>query len=312
MLATLEKNQNVLPGVGSSGVRVPFDKPASRSTEKVLLVGVGFGDPSRRALRRAAALARARGCTLRLVHASSEAPPEPSLPGPDAEPSEDLPDSMRHAQTAVQAWAALLAGIIVPTAQIRVVSGSSQEALLREAARPEVDLVVLGRSERSELDPQSTLAHRLLRACPRPMLVVGEPGTRPVIVAATDCGEERLPVLRVAASMVPALGEKVIAMHNVDLEATRLAKKLGVSLAPRLAAMLGTQVQDWLEESAGKSEFLITQHPESAEAVICAARDQAADLIAVGVRGKGTERKGTAELLLDKCHRSLLFIPLGR
>jgi nucleotide-binding universal stress UspA family protein len=112
--------------------------------------------------------------------------------------------------------------------------------------------------------------------------------------------------------MVPALGEKVIAVHNLDMEATRLASRLGVSLAPPLAAMLGTRVQDWLEESACQSEFLITQHPESAAGVIGAARDQAADLIAVGVRGKGTERKGTAELLLDKCHRSLLFIPLGR
>lgn len=311
----------------------------SAQGERVLLLGVGFGPPSRRALRRAAALATELGYKLRLVHATSEEPStvrsaDASAPPPhgteiteitdptgttEATELRELSDWTERMQAIVQAWAALLAGVVVPTSQICVASGDSLKVLMQEAARPEVALVILGRSERSDAALHDSLPHRLLRVCQRPLLVVGARGLQPVIVAATDCADERLPVLRGAASLVPALGEKVVAVHNLDSEASRLTAHLGSPLLPRVAAVLSTHMQEWIEESGGQNELLITNHPETAEGVLATAQSKMADLLVVGVKPHKNASQnrseepgeGTAELLLQRCHISILFVPVG-
>lgn len=282
----------------------------SAAGERVLLLGVGFGPPSRRALRRAAALATELGYTLRLVHATSEDPAAVPSDGSSAPGLVELTDWAERMQAIVQAWAALLAGVVVPTSQICVASGDALKVLMQEASRPEVALVILGRSERCDSAPLDSLPHKLLRVCPRPLLVVGGRGLKPLIVAATDCADERLPVLRGAASLVPALGEKVVAVHNLDSEASRLTAHLGSPLLPRVAAVLSTRVQEWIEESGGRNELLITNHAENAEGVLSTAQSTMADLLVVGVKPR-REPGGTAELLLARCHISILFVPVG-
>lgn len=303
----------------------PSSEPDPDQSGRVILVGVGFGPPSRVALRRAQALGQALGCKLRLVHAVPESssaeqmvPPFVSLPITDpapetsTDPSTGLHDWTERLQVTVQAWAAFLAGVMIPTAQICVVRGDPCEVLKREAARPDVELVVLGRGERLGSELRPTLPNRLLRCCPRPMLVVGERGLHPVIVAATDCVDERLPVLRAASSRVPALGEKVIAVHNLDAHASQLAALIDRPMTPQVAAMLCTRVQEWLDESRSAHRLLLTNHTDNAAGVLSAARSQQADLLVVGVKG-GTEReRGTAEVLLQACPVSILFVPLGR
>lgn len=283
----------------------------SATGERVLLLGIGFGPPSRRALRRAAALATDLGYKLRLVHATSEGP-STAQGASETDPAHtaELTDWAERMQAIVQAWAALLAGVVVPTSQICVASGDTFQVLMQEAARPEVALVILGRSERCDSEPLESLPHKLLRSCPRPLLVVGARGLQPVIVAATDCTDERLPVLHGAASLVPALGEKVIAVHNLDSEASRLTAHLGSPLLPRIAAVLSTRVQEWIEESGDRNELLITNHPENAEGVLATAQSKMADLLVVGVKPR-QDPGGTAELLLSRCHISILFVPVG-
>lgn len=279
-------------------------------SERIILVGVGFGPPSRRALRRAEELSRALGCKLRLVHAAAESSAERTVPSFIRQQLAELPDSAERLQTTVQAWAAFLAGVMVPTSQICVVRGDPLAALLREAAMPDVAMVVLGRGERAA--PRSSLAHKLLRTCPRPVLVVGERGMSPVIMAATDCSDDRLPVLWEASALTPALGERVVAVHNLDAEASARAAMLGQPLTPQLAGMLCTGVQEWLDACKEAHELLITTQADSAEGVLQAARSQQADLLVVGARSELAACKRTAEVLLDECPMSVLFIPLGR
>lgn len=310
--------QNPLSRARRAAFRVPASNrlcppllAPSAAGDRVLLLGVGFGPPSRRALRRAAALATELGYTLRLVHATSEDPATGQSVLSPTPPVAELVDWAERMQSVVQAWAALLAGVVVPTSQICVASGDAFQVLMQEAARPEVALVILGRSERSDSAPLDSLPHKMLRVCPRPLLVIGARGLQPVIIAATDCADERLPVLRGAASLVPALGEKVIAVHNLDSEASRLTADLGSPLLPRVAAVLSTGIQEWIEESGGHNELLITNHPDNAEGVLATAQSKLADLLVVGVKHRQDSGAGTAELLLQRCHLSILFVPIG-
>lgn len=290
----------------------PRPKRATESAatgERFILVGVGFSTPSRRALRRAEEIARATGCKLRLVHAVPDSSPAalqaPPLVTPEGEPR-DWTDRM---QSTVQAWAAYLAGVMVPTQQIQVTRGDPLHVLLQEAARPDVDLVLLGRSERPA---GAALPHKLLRQCPCPVLVVGERGARPVLVAATDCSDDRLPVLWEASARVPELGERVIAVHNLDAEASRRAAELGQPLSPKTAALLCGGVQEWLDASEHAHTLLMTHHAQTAAGIVSVARSQQADLLVVGVKHESAVSKRTAEVLLELCSLSILFVPMGR
>lgn len=297
--------------------RRSVSSPSSESTDpemakRVIVVGVGFGHPSRRALRRAHSLQCALGCELRIVHAvPADGPadlPTPSLVAPQLAEISDWEERM---QTTVQTWAAVLAGVLIPTAQICAVRGDPLNVLLREAARPDVIMVVVGQPEEPGAGTSASLPRSLLRICPRPMLVVGARGPKPVIVAATDCSDERLPVLREASSLVPALGRKIVAVHNLDADASRLAAHMGRPLTPQIASMLCTQVQAWLEESKDARDVLITSHADSAEGILNVAQSQQADLLAVGVKRDMAAANRTAEALLDECRVSMLFVPVG-
>ncbi|MFO0580579.1 MAG: universal stress protein [Polyangia bacterium] len=281
-------------------------------TEGVILVGVGFGPPSRRALRRAEELAQGLGCKLRLVHAAAESSAELAVPEFVKQQLEELPDFAERMQTTVQAWAAFLAGVVVPTAQICAVRGNPLSVLLQEAARPDVVMVVLGRSERASARRYASLAHQLLRICPCPVLVMGTRGHSRVVLAATDCAEERLPVLWAASALVPALGDKLVAVHNVGGEAEQRAAALGQPLTPQIASRLCTDMQEWLDARKDTHELLLTNEVDDAEGVLAAARSRQADLLVVGARSDLAAGNRTAEILLDECSVSVLFIPLGR
>lgn len=284
---------------------------SSQQGPRTILVAIGFGPPSRRALRRADELARALGYTLRIVHVIPESGPEPRMPEFMTQQLAEVPDSVERMQATVQAWAAFLAGVMVPTSQILAVRGDAIGVLLQEASRPDVALVVLGRSEHRAV-PNRTLAHKLLRTCPRPVLVVGERGLRRSIVAATDCSDSRLPVLWAAASLVPALGQKVTAVLNLDDEASRLSAAIGRPLTPQLAGLLCTGMQEWLDAERRTRSLLITNETDNARGVLSVVRSEQADLLVVGAKNDLLADRRTAESLLSACPTSVLFVPLGR
>lgn len=290
--------------------------PSAKSAEpdmskRVIVVGVGFGPPSRRALRRAHALQSSLGCQLRIVHAvPHNATADQLTPSLGVLQLTDASDWEERMQITVQTWAAVLAGVMIPTSQICAVRGEPLNILLREAAQPDVIMVVVGQREEPGAEPSATLPRLLLRLCPRPMLVVGTRGLKPVIVAATDCSDERLPVLREATSLVPAFGQKIVAVHNLDAEASQLAAHTGRPMTPQIASMLCTQVQEWLEEAKDDREVLITAHAESAEGVLAAAKTQQANLLVVGVKRELVASNRTAEVLLDEARISVLFVPV--
>lgn len=293
------------------------DTPAKTATlpraPRVLLVGIGFGAPSHRALRRADALGQALGLELRLVHATAEAAPT-ALPLPQLVERQlaEVPGWEERMQSTVQAWAVMLAGVMVPTSQICIGRGDPASVLLREAARPDVEMVLIGSEERSEAELRPAVARKLLRICPCPMLVVKPRGLQPVIVAATDCSDGRFPVVQSALRIAPAVGQRVVAVHNMDSTVSRSMTGLGLPVSPQLDSLLRNQVQERLEQSAGVQKAVVSGHAENARGVLAVARSQQADLLVVGVKNQLAAAQDTAETILDESRCSVLFVPLGR
>ena len=78
------------------------------------------------------------------------------------------------------------------------------DIILRYAALPDVALVIRGSPPRKK-GGRHPFWHQLLRRCPRPLLLVGPRGRKPGIVAASDCSDPSLPVIREAAIVASAL-----------------------------------------------------------------------------------------------------------
>ena len=91
------------------------------------------------------------------------------------------------------------------------------ENILRYAELPDIALVVLG-GPQLKTEGRHPFWHRLLRRCPRPLLLVGPRGQQRGIVAASDCSDPAMPVIREAGIVAAAL-------RIVDQEATALHER---------------------------------------------------------------------------------------
>lgn len=277
----------------------------------VLLVAVGFGPHSRAALRWAGEFACALGLRLRLVHGASERlPVEPLFPMLGSRQGWHCESLLGSLHEVLQNWASREVGVRVPLEDVCVELCEPAALILRESARSDVKLVILGGLPSEASAESSDLPQALLRHCPRPMLFVGPQGPQPVIVAATDCSDPALPVLTAAWRLAGALGDQVILVHNVDALASQFAARIGLPLTAAIADCVAQRSREWLEETAVTSEVIITREDDNAQAILGVARTVEADLLVVGVKPEDKARHGTAERILKEARRSVLFVPL--
>ena len=286
----------------------------SKSLTEVILVAVGLGAGSRAALRFAGELARAQGCKLRLVHATPEHLPVAPLllPKPSAASGDSWNrDTWRASlQETLQDWARREASETVADENIRVEFCQPAALILREAARPDVKLVIFGGLPSEIGTENARLPQELLRHCARPMLFVGPQGPRPIVIAATDCSDPALPVFSAAWSLAAMLGDQVCLVHNVDPTASQFAERIGMPIDPALANLVALRSKDWLEKRASSDDVIITRDCETARGILGAARSLEADVLVVGVKPAEKSRHGTAERILHETRRSVLFVPL--
>ncbi len=186
------------------------------------------------------------------------------------------------------------------------------ERILAEAAQPGVELLIAGTLPVAAGTAQAALAQALLRRCCRPLLFVGAPSEQPLVMAATDCSDPALPVLRAAWQMAAVLGNQIVLVHNIDQTGSQFAERIGMPLSPELADVLALRSREWLESAAAISDIVITRDVDNAHGVLSAADRLDAGLLVVGVKPADQAPHGTAVQVLLRARRSVLFVPLAR
>lgn len=184
--------------------------------------------------------------------------------------------------------------------------------ILQEAAQPDVELVVVSGLPIERGAAWQRLACTLLRRCQRPLLFLAPTPAQPLVMAATDCSDPSLPVLRAAWQMAAALGSQIVLVHNIDERASQLAERIGMPLSPELADVLALRSQEWLQNAAAIHDVVITRDGDNATGVLAAAQRMDVGLLVVGVKPADQAPHGTAEQILLKTQRSALFVPLAR
>ena len=287
---------------------------ARRAVEKqqrVILVIVGVGSRSRVALCWADYFAHAMGMRVRLVHAALEKPVEPGGSQTDSAQSAHQASWLAALHEDFHGWATFEAGVKLSLNDIRIAFAEPLDLILSEAAQPEVEMVVLDGLSALATEDGRNLPRQLLRQCPRPLLIIGPPGPRPVVIAATDCSDPALPVLREAWRVAAALGDQIFLVHNIDSEASQFAARIGMPMTPALADIVVHRSREWLESAAAIPNIVITRASDNATGVLGAAQSMGADLLVVGVKPDAKAPHRTAEQILANAQRSVLFVPFA-
>ncbi|HNN92692.1 MAG TPA: universal stress protein, partial [Pseudomonadota bacterium] len=146
------------------------------------------------------------------------------------------------------------------------------EHILRESAQEDVELLVIEGLPSERGAEQAAVAQSLLRRCQRPILFVGSRVGRPLVMAATDCSDPALPVLRVAWQMAAVTGSQIVLVHNIDEIGSQFAERIGMPLSPELADVLAVRSREWLENAAAVGDVLITRDISNAQGVLSAAQ----------------------------------------
>lgn len=277
----------------------------------VLVAVPALSEGARAAVRWADSYTRTMGLRLRLIHAGTERlSADPLFPLSAAQQRLQRADFRSFLQQSLYSWAVDDCGITLSLHQVRVDGGDLLSLILREAAEPDVELVVLGSLPEDGSEQAIRVPRDLLRRCPRPMLLLGPEGASPVVVAATDCSDPALPVLQEAWRIAGALGDQVVLVHNVDQSATQFGERVGMAMTTDLADVLAERSRQWLMRTTPVRDIFITRDPSNAQGVLAAARGIGADLLVVGVKSEDSTQHGTAEQILEHVRRSILFVPL--
>lgn len=180
-----------------------------------------------------------------------------------------------------------------------VLDGDPVEALVAEAEHLDAGLVVMGTRGRSPLSGLllGSTSRGLLRACPRPLVVVHEPVdfVRRILVG-VDGSERGLAVARTAATVAGALGADVVLVNVVDADPKVAADPQAVGIPPQAwRASLEARRERVFGPVRGQfggraREVLAFGIP--VEGLRRAAREEGADLVVVG-------RVGTSGLSAD-------------
>ncbi len=128
-----------------------------------------------------------------------------------------------------------------------------------------------------------------------------------MIVVAVDGSEPSVRAVRWTAEQAPKLGASVVAVHALEEPVYAVPPMAAVSIGP-LPPEVRTEVRATLERdwcaplaAAGVEHRAVLADGPPAAAIIQTARDEQADLVVVGRRGRG----GFAELLLGSVSHQL-------
>lgn len=158
----------------------------------------------------------------------------------------------------------------------------------------------------------------LARATGRPVLLSRASTAGTAILAATDLGDARYPVLFEAAEMGRQLGSPMVALHNLTprsfLHVSPTRARLGRSSQVASSRLRMQQLSNATQQLAVTAETVIANELDAVDAILEQARTRNVDLIVVGTRAHSwlsrTLIGSVSSQLVDRAVRSVLVTPL--
>lgn len=263
-----------------------------------ILCPVDLSDTSRRALEHARVLAREFGAALHVLEVVEislpPVPPGAPLYGLTPEMRQTLHEDLERFVAPARAGGAAV--------QVDLREGRVVHEILQAAGAIGADLVVIGTHGRGGFEHLvlGSVAEKILRKATCPVLTVppgerqpGAPsGTYRTVLCATDFSEAATDAIAYARDLAGRAHGRLVLVHALDWPfgdmprppATPLAELLQ-SLETDAAARLGAAVPD-ADRPGCRVDPIVTQG-KAGHDIVRLAREQAADLIVLGVRGRG-------------------------
>lgn len=285
---------------------------------KRILVASDLSKRSRRAIRRAVALARQFGAELIALHVAD-----------DDRPEELIAAECRSAEAALREHlAAAGAEGLAPQPVITTSAGDPFKVISDEADRVEADLIVVGAHRKRLLGDvfTGTTIERVMRLGSRPVLMVNRDGEKPYrqVLAAVDLSETSAHALRTARAIglldpshaaavhgfIP-LGEGMMYYANVDQK--RIEEHVAISASEARAA-LGGFLRD--NGFADMADVLFVEKGGPYEAIEIGVSKFRPDLLVIGTRGHSGVKRillgSTADQVLRQIDTDILAVPPKR
>ncbi len=239
---------------------------------RTLLCPVDFSELSGHALRYAARLARCRGGKVVAAYANwFEAPPY-FTEGRIEELKQEFRESLAEAERALRAFVESSLGNEAADVDTRVIEGLPADAIRRLTEEIHADAVVMGTHGRSGYNRWmlGSVAERVLRESPVPVLTVREPADRPirhVLCPVSDTPASRN-ALKLAAELAGCFDATVTALHVQEPHAANPLKNLCA----------------WIpaEERARCNIRELVRQGNAAEQIVAVAGEEPYDLIVLG------------------------------
>lgn len=281
---------------------------------KKILLATDFSERSDRALRRATLLARQFGTSLSIVHVVD-----------DDQPRRIVDSEHDVASTLLRELCSTVRNVDGISCEARVVLADPFAGIVGAAGEERPDLLVMGPHRRQALRDTfvGTTAERTIRSANCPVLMVNAPpvGHYRHIMLTTDLSEGAARAVKVCAALDIARGARIMILHAFDAPAVHLAMSHTMSRDEKQAYLddvrnealskLSTFLKsvDW--RSIRRAVRQVRNTP--AEEILAAAKDENADLVAVGTAGRSGIAKyflgSVAEEVLRQADRDIIVVP---
>jgi nucleotide-binding universal stress UspA family protein len=271
-----------------------------------ILCPIDFSDVSAEALLQASRLARWHGARLAVLHVRPTVTPHPDLPADGSPPAPWLAAELDASRDRIAAMCREMPPGV--EASPVVTAGNPVDEILRTTASLAADLIVIATHGTSGFRHLvlGSVTEKVLRQATCPVLTVppraqavAERFTR--IVCAVDFSDCSLAAARFAASLATEAGAVLTLLHVVDWPWHEAAATAAVPGVPAAEAQTIDEYRRYLEAGAAQRLHAVAESlgttGRTATTVrfgkpyvelLDAARAEGADLIVLGVHGRGT------------------------
>jgi nucleotide-binding universal stress UspA family protein len=275
-----------------------------------ILCPLDFSTISDRALEHAAALARRHASRLLLMHVVPLAPVPPAPPSTPAAgfPVSEIPQTVEGQEDVLHRMLEQIERRAEPlrasglTVETLVREGGIVGTVLKEAERLPIDLIVLGSHGLSGFERlvMGSVAEKVLRKAPCPVLSVGPPvseedpaARRPVrfarVLCPIDFSEPSIRALEYALSIADDASTELVLLYVrekviypfLPLKRTFGDQEIDDAMAHQLQSLLPANARDFC------TPRVLVRHGRPHEEIREQAREMAADVIVLGVHGRG-------------------------
>jgi nucleotide-binding universal stress UspA family protein len=198
-----------------------------------------------------------------------------------------------------------------------VATGQRLTGILSAAKAARADLIVVGPDSSDE----STLAERVARHAPCPVLIARATGGQPSgrsggVIAGTDLSDPSMPAVRAAIEYGKLRAAPVSVVHAIEAPSGALAKLFGMlgakPPAPRnTVPEVRARLHAWLDEHAASSAEVIILEGDPAGALLRLSTERELELVVIGTRGWSEEELplgSVAEIVVRDARCSVLVV----